>query len=378
MLPQRTRTLLMLWTRRVRPDSIASHFRPECEDRNDLLTPATVVSRRGHQLLENIWYGRHPLSVVLTPLSWVFRFVAWIRRSVYTSRLLNVYRAPVPVIVVGNIAVGGSGKTPLVIWLAERLREYGFKPGIVARGYRGKAKSWPQQVRADSDPVAVGDEAIVIARRTGLPVAVGANRADDIRALLRHSDTNIIIGDDGLQHYALARDIEIAVLDGVRRTGNGACLPAGPLREPASRLAEVDLVVTNGLAARGEFPMRYRARALRRVDGGGSGVELDAFSPKTVHAVAAIGNPQGFFAMLRHNGFRCTHHVFPDHYLFRAQDFEFDDDRPIIMTEKDAVKCEHLCAEHFWYLPIEAELPEVFERRLKTLLKKVLHGQETT
>ncbi len=333
-------------------------------------------NRRWHALTEDVWYGRHPLRVVLLPLSWLFRAVAWLRRAIYTSRLLNVYRAPIPVIVVGNISVGGNGKTPLVIWLAETLRGYGFKPGIIARGYRGRARSWPQLVRADSDPVAVGDEAIVLARRTRLPVAVGPRRADDVVALLRHSDANIIISDDGLQHYALARDIEIAVLDGVRRTGNGTCLPAGPLREPPSRLDEVDLVVTNGLASRGEFPMRYRPGPLRRVGDARVAVPLEEFAPKVVHAVAAIGNPEGFLALLKRHGFRCTAHRFPDHHRYQAQDFDFGDDAPIVMTEKDAVKCEHFCDDRFWYLPIEAELPDVFERRLKTLLKKIFDGQQ--
>lgn len=331
-----------------------------------------------HKLFNEIWYGKHPLGVVLLPLSWLFRLIVALRRWIYSSRLMSVYRPPVPVIVVGNISVGGSGKTPLVIWLANRLHEYGFKPGIIARGYRGQAKTWPQQVRADSDPIAVGDEAIVLARRTGLPVAVGANRAADIHALLQHSNANVIISDDGLQHYALARDIEIAVIDGVRRTGNGACLPAGPLREMPSRLDEVDLVVTNGLAARGEFPMRYLPQDLRRLNQPQSTRPLADFSDKTVHAVAAIGHPDSFFAILKRHGFRYTAHVFPDHHLFTAKDFEFADQQPILMTEKDAVKCEHFSDQRFWYLPIEAELPEVFERRLKTLLKRVLNGQQTT
>lgn len=334
------------------------------------------MRRALRQLLEDIWYGKHPLGLALVPVSWVFRGVAALRRWVYSSRLLNVYRAPVPVIVVGNISVGGSGKTPLVIWLAARLQSYGFKPGIIARGYRGRATSWPQQVRADSDPIAVGDEAIVIARRTGLPLAVGANRAADITALLRHSDANIILSDDGLQHYALARDIEVAVVDGVRRVGNGACLPAGPLREPPSRLAHVDLVVTNGLAARGEFPMRYLPLDLERVDGSPARCSLADFAPKTVHAVAAIGNPDSFFAVLKRHGFRFTAHPYPDHYVYEPTDFDFGDGQPIIMTEKDAVKCEHFADERFWYLPVEADLPEVFEKRFKTLLKRVLHGHE--
>jgi tetraacyldisaccharide 4'-kinase len=327
-------------------------------------------------LVDDIWYGRHPARIALLPFSWLYRGVSALRRSVYASRLLNVYRAPVPVIVVGNITVGGTGKTPLVIWIARKLEEYGFKPGIVARGYRGAARSWPQQVRADSDPVAVGDEALVLARRTGLPVAVGPQRSADIAALLKHAGVDIIVCDDGLQHYALARDVEIAVLDGVRRYGNGACLPAGPLREPAARLATVDLLVTNGLAARGEFAMRYLATDAHRVGQPLDKVALAEFPAKEVHAVAAIGNPDSFFALLKRNGFRVTQHVFADHHQFTREDLAFDDNLPVIMTEKDAVKCEHFADPRLWYVPIDVELPDVFERRFKTLLQEVFDGQK--
>ena len=327
-------------------------------------------------LLDDIWYGRHPARLLLMPCSWLYRGVVALRRRVYQSRLLNVYRAPVPVIVVGNITVGGTGKTPLVIWIARKLQEYGFKPGIVARGYRGAARHWPQQVRADSDPVAVGDEAVLLARRTGLPVAVGPQRSADIAALLKHAGVDIIVCDDGLQHYALARDIEIAVLDGVRRYGNGACLPAGPLREPATRLQNIDLMVTNGLAARGEFAMRYLAARAHRVGNAGESVALAEFADKTVHAVAAIGNPASFFELLKRNGFRITQHVFPDHHLFTRDDLAFGDNQAVMMTEKDAVKCEHFTDLRLWYVPIDVELPDVFERRLKTLLQEVFDGQK--
>lgn len=327
-------------------------------------------------LVDDIWYGRHPARFALLPLSWLYRAVAALRRTVYASRLIHVYRAPVPVIVVGNLTVGGTGKTPLVIWVARKLEEYGFKPGIVARGYRGAARRWPQQVRSDSDPVTVGDEALVLARRTGLPVAVGPQRSADVAALLQHAGVDIIVCDDGLQHYALARDLEIAVLDGVRRYGNGACLPAGPLREPAARLATIDLLVTNGLAARGEFAMRYLAAEVRRVGRAEERVALDEFAEREVHAVAAIGNPDNFFALLKRNGFRVTQHVFPDHHLFTRDDLAFGDGRAVIMTEKDAVKCEHFDDPRLWYVPIDVELPDVFERRFRTLLQEVFDGQE--
>lgn len=327
------------------------------------------------EAFESVWYGRHPAGLALAPFGQVWRGCAWARRAAYASGLLSVYRAPVPVIVVGNLTVGGTGKTPLVIWLAAKLREMGFKPGVVARGYRGAARHWPQQVREDSDPVAVGDEAVLLARRTGLPLAVGPNRRDAIQALLRHRGINIVVSDDGLQHYAMARDIEIAVVDGVRRFGNGACLPAGPLREPASRLASVDLVVTSGLAARGEFAMKYVARDVRPL-GQGAPVPLAAFSPKAVHAVAGIGHPEKFFGLLKHHGFTVTPHVFPDHHRYTRQDVDFGDGLPVLMTEKDAVKCEHFGNPRLWCVPIDAELPEVFERRLTTLLKRIFDGQE--
>ena len=327
-------------------------------------------------LLDDIWYGRHPARLLLVPLSWCYRGVVAVRRAVYKSRLLPVYRAPVPVIVVGNITLGGTGKTPLVIWLARKLEEYGFKPGIVARGYRGVARTWPQPVRADSDPVAVGDEAVVLARRTGLPTAVGPQRCADIAALLKHANVDIIVCDDGLQHYALARDIEIAVLDGVRRYGNGICLPAGPLREPTARLESVDLIVTNGLAARGEFAMRYLATHAHRIGNASASVALAEFADTTVHAVAAIGNPASFFDLLRRNGLRITQHVFADHHRFTRDDLTFGDDQAVIMTEKDAVKCEHFSDLRLWYVPIEVELPAVFERRFKTLLQELYDGQK--
>ena len=325
---------------------------------------------------ERIWYGRHPAAILLAPVGRLYQACAWARRAAYTSGLFSVYRAAVPIIVVGNISVGGTGKTPLVIWLACKLQEFGFRPGIIARGYRGVANSWPQQVRPDSDPVAVGDEAVLIAKRSGLPVAVGPNRGDAIEALRKHSGVNIVVSDDGLQHYAMARDIEVAVIDGIRRFGNGACMPAGPLREPVTRLDRVDLIVTNGLAARGEFPMRYVAGHAHHVNETLESVAFEVFTPKTVHAVAGIGNPDRFFALLKRSGFRITAHAFPDHHRFAEADLDFGDRNPVLMTEKDAVKCERFHDDRLWYVPVDAELPDVFERRLKTLLKRIFHGQE--
>ena len=326
------------------------------------------------EFLEKVWYGRHPASVFLAPLSWMYRSVIWLRRQAYASGLLSRYRAPVPVVVVGNLSVGGTGKTPLVIWLAKHFQAAGYKPGIISRGYLGKANSWPQQVRADSDPAMVGDEAIVIARRTGLPLAVGPRRADNIQALLRYADCDIIISDDGLQHYRLHRDVEILLVDGVRRFGNGKCLPAGPLREPLSRLRDIDLLVNNGIAGRGEFKMETKASHLYALDGSRSPVALEAFAGQSVNAVAGIGHPERFFDLLRVSGMRVIKHPFPDHHAFQGNDLAFDQSLPIVMTEKDAVKCEHFKLANAWYLPIEVTMPQVFEHRLHGMLEGVKNG----
>lgn len=328
-----------------------------------------------HRVLEDVWYGRHPAAVALRPLGWCWQAVATLRRQVYRSGLLGSYQAPVPVIVVGNLSIGGTGKTPLVIWLTGYLKSVGFKPGVVSRGYGGRASKWPQQVRPDSDPAAVGDEPLVIARRTRCPVAVSPDRAVGVAALVEHGDCDIVISDDGLQHYGLGRDIEVAVVDGVRRFGNGQCLPAGPLREPVSRLRDCDLVVTSGVPGRGEFAMKYvplHAVNIARRDRARSFEEL---AEEPVHAVAGIGHPERFFAMLRSKGLRVTPHPFPDHHRFQPADLDFGDDRAILMTEKDAVKCEAFATSRCWSIPITAELPEIFATRLDMLLKRGTNGQ---
>ena len=330
--------------------------------------------RREGRWLDEFWYGRNPLSVLLLPLSWLFLLILSLRRKAYTSGLLAIYHAPVPVIVVGNPTVGGSGKTPLVIWLAGFLSSLGLRPGIVARGYGGQALSWPQQVRPDSDPNAVGEEAVLIARRTRRPVAVAPDRSAAVQALLAHTDCNVVISDDGLQHYGLGRALEIAVIDGVRRLGNQRLLPAGPLREPPSRLAEVDFVVANGKAGRNEFAMKYVPVSPRNLKQRELSMPFEAFRDAQVHAVAGIGNPKRFFTMLKDKGLKIIPHSFPDHHRFRASDLEFGDERPILMTEKDAIKCEAFASERCWLVPITAELPEAFAQRLENLLNGDVDG----
>ena len=228
---------------------------------------------------------------MLTPLSLVFRVVVWLRRFAYRAGLLRSYKVSLPVIITGNITAGGTGKTPLVIWLADYLRGKGYRPGIISRGYGGKASSWPQQVRSDSDPAMVGDEAVLLAGATRCPMAVGPDRVAAARALIEHSDCDVILSDDGLQHYALQRDIEIVVIDGVRRFGTGFSIPAGPMREPARRLQEVDLVVINGLGSGQEHQMRMNLGDAHNLLDKDIRRRLSSFQGKAVHAIAGIGNP---------------------------------------------------------------------------------------
>ncbi|RKZ74148.1 MAG: tetraacyldisaccharide 4'-kinase [Candidatus Parabeggiatoa sp. nov. 1] len=337
-----------------------------------------------------IWYGNHPLGLALAPLSWLFCAIAGIRRQAYKHGLLACHQVPMPVIVVGNITVGGTGKTPLVIWLVQFLKKQGFKPGIVSRGYGGRAKKWPQLVHSDSDPYLVGDEPVLLARQSGCPVAVAKRRIKAVQSLLENDDCNLIISDDGLQHYALHRDIEIAVLDGIRLCGNRRCLPAGPLRESVNRLEQVDFIVTriqsknlNSEAVSGncssfpaqpndEFTMQYEAKPLRRMTDDNIEQPLSVLHGHTVHAVAGIGHPAQFFAHLHDNGLKLHCHEFPDHHHYKKADIWFYDNLPVIMTEKDAVKCRHFASPQHWYLPIEAHLPNDFGERLLELLRNCI------
>jgi len=323
-----------------------------------------VKESKLHTLINETWYSQNFLTHLLKPLSWIFCGIVVIRRTLYSFKLLKSTNIDVPVIVVGNITVGGTGKTPLVIWIVNFLKESGFTPGVVSRGYKGKAKSWPQQVRPDSDPVIVGDEAILISRQTGCPMAVGPDRVAASEALLKYSNCDIIVSDDGLQHYALQRSLEVIVIDGERRFGNGQCLPAGPLRETISRMDKADFIVTNGNASQGEFAMRYSGKTLVALNNNDSKLMLSEFKDKKVHAVSAIGNPQRFFYFLRSQGLDIIEHEFPDHYMYSVSDLDFGDNRDVIMTEKDAVKCQRFQLDNIWYLPVSVEMKKEFGLRL--------------
>ena len=327
-------------------------------------------------MIERLWYSNSVLAYLLLPLTAIFFLISLLRRFFYRTGLLKIGRLDVPVIVVGNITVGGTGKTPLVVWLADYLKVKGYQPGIISRGYGGKAHTWPQQVRPDSDPKAVGDEAILISRRTGCPMAVGPDRYQAGKALLENSTCDILLSDDGLQHYGLGRDIEIAVIDGARRFGNGFLLPAGPLREGPWRLEHVDIKISNGPATYEECSMKMRHGDLVSMGQKGSKA-LSDFAGKKVHAVAGIGNTEQFFKLLKTNRLEIIEHAFDDHHDFSKSDIEFDDELPVIMTEKDAVKCQYFSDDRHWYLEISAQPDAAFVQRFYDLLEDLKDGQET-
>ncbi len=301
---------------------------------------------------------------LLAPLSGLFLAGVTVRRLLYAADILRKERLPVPVIVVGNISVGGTGKTPLVLWLAAQLRKAGFRPGIISRGYGGAARA-PRAVFGNSDARQCGDEPLLLARRSGCAVWVGTDRPAAARALIHaNPECNVIISDDGLQHYRLARDVEIAVLDAARGHGNGWLLPAGPLRELPYRLREVNAVVVRGapataaVAAVPQYGMTLEARHFCNLHDAGRHVAAGHFTGQRVHAVAGIGNPRQFFDLLTRLGVTHTPHAFPDHHAYTAADLEYSDCDAIVMTEKDAVKCERIPGERLWALQVDAHIDE--------------------
>lgn len=309
--------------------------------------------------IARIWYDGVAPPWWLRALVPVYRGLRALQRMPYRLGLRRPARLGVPVIVVGNLTAGGSGKTPLVIALVEALRVRGHRPGVVSRGYGG-TETGPLLLDDVPDPAAVGDEPCLIRRRAGVEVAIGRDRAA-AAALLIERGVDVVIADDGLQHIALARDVEICVIDGQRRFGNGLLLPAGPLREPLSRLAEIDLRVCNGGAPQGmEVPMQLVGDVAVPVARTAATRPLAAFAGQRVHAVAAIGNPARFFAGLRAHGIDVLEHAFPDHHAFVADDLAFGDELPVLMTEKDAVKCTGFATPQHWCVPVRAHLPGAF------------------
>lgn len=327
------------------------------------------------------WATRGLRAALLLPFSLLFIALAGIRRRLYRSGLIAVERLPVPVVVVGNIAVGGSGKTPAVDWLVGQLREAGWRPGIVSRGYGGRL-SGAALLPGDADPATYGDEPVLLARLTGAPVAVGADRPAAARVLLAaHPECDVIVCDDGLQHYRLARDVELVVLDEAT-LGNRWRLPAGPLREGLRRLREADVVLAHGrlspaveanLKGLAVFPMRLVGTSFRSLRNPGHVVDAAHFSGRTVHAFAGIGRPARFFDHLRALGLEVVEHAFPDHHAYTPADLTPGEGMPKVLTSKDAVKCAAFAPEDCWELPVVAEIPAGAAERI---LEKLLHGRQ--
>jgi len=343
-------------------------------------------------LIERTWYSKNLICFLLLPLSWIYIFFFRLRSIYYNIFKTNIiYRKTyAPTIVVGNIVVGGTGKTPLVIWLARYYKKKGYSPGIITRGYKGLYSEHPRHIgldcintfliTPDTDPELAGDEAVLIANNTNCPVLVAINRQVAAKRIVEEYRCNLVISDDGLQHHSLARNIEIAVIDGQRRLGNGYCIPAGPLREPKNRLDSVDLVVSKYSAKECEYKMDYIYNELVSLSNPKDKMSITNLETKKIHAVAGIANPHHFFSFLRSQSYELLIHKYPDHYKFNhARDIEFNDDLPVIMTEKDAVKCkrhlgfgrqlEHV-SKKYWYLPISVKLPESFSSNLNQLLEK--------
>lgn len=326
--------------------------------------------------LQNHWYRTTPLHLILFPISLAFRALVALRRTMYRNQVFSSDQLLLPVIVVGNISVGGTGKTPLTLALAQQLVERGWHPFIVSRGYGGKSQR-PQQVSADSAAQQVGDEPLLMARRNICPVWIGRDRAATAHAaMLDNPQCNIVLCDDGLQHYRLQRDAEIAVIDGARGFGNGFLLPAGPLREPVSRLQTVDAVVVNGGdALPGQYAMQLSGELFYSLLDPDKKAAADHFQTKKTHAVAGIGHPQRFFQHLEKMGIPLTAHAFPDHHPYSAGDLAFENCDAILLTEKDAVKCAVFADARYWVLRVDAIIePALIDHILR---KITTHGLQT-
>jgi len=333
-----------------------------------------MAPRRGWLSPDDLWYGGHWLAWPLAPLSGLFRAGVALRRLAYRQGWLKRERLPVPVIVVGNLSVGGTGKTPVVLWLSHWLRERGWRPGIILRGYGGTAQDWPRWVTAAGDPRELGDEAVLLARRSGVPVVAGPDRVAAGRSLLGRTDCNLLISDDGLQHDRLQRDLEILVIDASRGFGNGFCLPAGPLREPVSRAREIPLRLASGGPWAGAEPLVLQPGELVSLRDPARTRPLAGLKRQRVTAVAGIGHPERFFSLLRQAGLHLDERPYPDHHPFTDSDLASWPPGPVIMTEKDAVKCFTLAGADHWYLPITAVPSAAFEHQLTQALTGLRNG----
>ncbi|HSW15575.1 MAG TPA: tetraacyldisaccharide 4'-kinase [Solimonas sp.] len=328
--------------------------------------------------LEQVWYRTTPPPLVLRPLAMLYGLLS---RRVSQQRRQQAQRLPVMVIVVGNVTIGGAGKTPCVLWLVEVLQSMGRRPGILSRGYGGRGP-FPRLVRAGDSAEECGDEPVLLAQRGQVPLAVAPDRLAAGRLLLQsHPEVDVLVCDDGLQHYRLERDLELCVVDGRRGFGNGWLLPAGPLREPSSRAAETALLLVNGASPLESLPHAQRfdlqiGRAVNLLSG--ESRALREFLPGPVHAVAGIGNPERFFDGLAALALTLQKHAFADHHAYVPADLAFADAAPVLMTEKDAVKCRAFAQPQWWAVPADLHFPAGGEARLRRLLQERLHGAETS
>lgn len=338
-----------------------------------------MLNRLSMRLVE-AWYGHSAWTGLLRPVSALYGLLAQRRREHFLQHPEQRYRASVPVVVVGNLTAGGTGKTPLTLALAKTLQAKGYSVAIASRGHGGKEAQYPLEVQADSDPALCGDEPLLLARHAGCPVVVDPQRARAVQHIETQHAPDLILCDDGLQHYALERDIEIVVIDGSRGFGNGRLLPEGPLREPVSRLAEADFAVINGVLVHSLpaldlplFVMQLQPLYLHNLASGEqvSPRDFRASFPGKVHALSGIGNPARFGQALEGLGFVIMPQVFPDHHAFRPADIALPGSEPVLMTEKDAVKCQAFATDRHWYLAVEAILPPELTDALLTRLREL-------
>ncbi|WP_411754326.1 tetraacyldisaccharide 4'-kinase [Serratia sp. (in: enterobacteria)] len=324
-------------------------------------------------MIERIWSGSSLVYLLLLPLSWLYGLVSGLIRLSYRCGLRKSWRAPVPVVIVGNLTAGGNGKTPMVIWLVEQLQQRGYRVGVVSRGYGGKSAVYPLVLDAQTTTRQAGDEPVLIYQRTGAPVAISPKRAEAVQALLNQGELDLIVTDDGLQHYALQRDFELVVIDGVRRFGNGWWLPAGPMRERVARLKTVDACVANGgVAQPGEIAMKLQAQDAVNI---ASGERRPAIELPHVVAMAGIGHPPRFFATLEKLGVEVEREVaFADHQEYNHGQLAalVSQGQTLLMTEKDAVKCRAFAQPDWWYLPVDAVLPTEQAEQLLQGIQKLI------
>lgn len=327
-------------------------------------------------MLSKLWYSKNPIALLLLPFSYLYQFCYKVHKLIYALGIKKIYRSPVPVIVVGNLTVGGTGKTPFVIALANLLSRQGYKPGIISRGYKGKLKTYPKLITEADDPTQTGDEPAFIVKKTSLPLAISPNRAESIDLLTKSNLCDVIISDDGLQHHAIKKDIEIVLVDGERHFGNRFCLPAGPLRESVKRLNDVDFMVLHQSSLLADYSMTLKTQSIYNLCEPGKKFDYQKYSSVSVHAVAAIGSPNRFFSTLTKLGINFIPHTFKDHHPFRKEDFNFcNDDDLIIMTEKDAIKCKKFARPNFWILPVEACLSDKLVNSLLEKLAALMEGR---